>query len=243
MSILGSAALAMWWDMAPEKKAEFEDWHSREHFPERLAVPGFRRASRWTSATGGEGIFVMYELTSYAILSSDAYVSHLNTPTPWSARMMPHHRNMVRSQCRVLESTGGVTARHALTLQVSPLQERADDLRAFFRVLCTTLSQRPGIVGAHLLQHQTPSIAETTEQRIRNSADRVADWVFVALGYEAPVVEALIHADLSSAALRAAGAAEGALCGRYTLSHSATSEDIVNVRPTATGPGATGPAG
>ncbi len=75
MSLLGSAALAMWWDMAPEMKSEFEHWHSHEHFPERLAVPGFRRASRWTSADGGEGIFVMYELSSHAILSSPAYVA------------------------------------------------------------------------------------------------------------------------------------------------------------------------
>ena len=86
MLLPGSAALAMWWDMAPEMKSEFEHWHSHEHFPERLGVPGFRRASRWTSVPGGEGIFVMYELTSYAILSSDAYVSHLNTPSPWSPR-------------------------------------------------------------------------------------------------------------------------------------------------------------
>jgi hypothetical protein len=226
MSLLGDAALAMWWDMAPEIKSEFEDWHSHEHFPERLGVPGFRRASRWTSAEGGEGIFVMYELTSYAILSSTAYVSHLNTPSPWSLRMMPHHRNMVRSQCHVLESSGGAAARHALTLRVSPLPGRADDLRAFFRTLCAALVRRPGIVGAHLLRHQTPPVAETTEQRIRNSADRVADWVFVALGYEAPALASLVQADLADAALQASGAAEGALRGLYTLSHSATAEDI-----------------
>ena len=67
MSLLGDAALAMWWDMAPAIKSEFEDWHSHEHFPERLGVPGFRRASRWTCAEGGEGIFVLYELTSWAV--------------------------------------------------------------------------------------------------------------------------------------------------------------------------------
>ncbi|RYF70955.1 MAG: hypothetical protein EOO22_13415 [Comamonadaceae bacterium] len=230
MSIPGSAALAMWWDMAPEMKSEFEDWHSHEHFPERLAVPGFRRASRWTSATGGEGIFVMYELASHAVLSSDAYVSHLNTPTPWSTKMMPHHRHMVRSQCHVLESGGASVARHALTVRVSPLQGRAEDLREFFRTLCAALVQRPGIVGAHLLRHQSPAIAETTEQRIRNSADSVADWVFVAIGYDASALESLGHADLAAAALRASGAAEGALSGLYVLSHSATAEDAASDR-------------
>lgn len=229
MSLLGNAALAMWWDMAPEMKSEFEDWHSHEHFPERLGVPGFRRASRWTRADGGEGVFVLYEVTSHAVLSSDAYVRHLNTPTPWSTRMMPHHRNMVRSQCHVLASCGGSAARHALTLRVSPQQGRGDELLAWFRPLCTALVRRPGLVGAHLLQHQTPPMPETTEQRIRNSADRVADWVFVVMGYDAPVLEALVQDDLAAAALRSAGAADGALAGLYTLSHSATAEDVARL--------------
>ena len=55
MALLGQAALAMWWDMAPEQRTEFQDWHSHEHFRERLAIPGFRRATRWSAADGGEG--------------------------------------------------------------------------------------------------------------------------------------------------------------------------------------------
>ena len=40
MALLGKAALAMWWDVASDVNAEFQDWHSHEHFRERLAVPG-----------------------------------------------------------------------------------------------------------------------------------------------------------------------------------------------------------
>ena len=50
MPFLGSAAIAMWWDIAPAQRKEFEDWHSHEHFPERLSIPGFLRASRWAGA-------------------------------------------------------------------------------------------------------------------------------------------------------------------------------------------------
>ena len=81
MSLLGKACLAMWWDIAPDVRAEFEHWHSHEHFPERLGLPGFHRASRWTSASGGEGIFVMYELASYETLSSPDYLASLNAPS------------------------------------------------------------------------------------------------------------------------------------------------------------------
>src|ERR1051325_4766837 len=120
MSLLGKAALAMWWDIAPEVLADFEHWHAHEHFPERLSIPGFRRATRWRSASDSGGMFVMYELDAFEILSSPEYLAHLNAPTPWSARLMPHHRNMVRSQCRVLESAGGAVAGHALTVRLSP---------------------------------------------------------------------------------------------------------------------------
>jgi hypothetical protein len=100
MALLGSAAIAMWWDIAPAQRIEFEDWHSHEHFPERLSIPGFLRGSRWSGSN--DGFFVMYELETYDTLTSPHYLERLNNPTPWSTRMMPHHRNMVRSQCRVV---------------------------------------------------------------------------------------------------------------------------------------------
>src|SRR5690606_4250894 len=102
--MLGKAAIAMWWDMAAKWREEFEDWHSHEHFPERMGVPGFLRGSRWASAEGAEGFFVLYELDAYETLMSSAYRDRLNQPTPWSTKLMPQHRNMIRSQCRVLDS-------------------------------------------------------------------------------------------------------------------------------------------
>ena len=32
MALLGKAALAMWWDIAPDVNVEFQNWHSHEHF-------------------------------------------------------------------------------------------------------------------------------------------------------------------------------------------------------------------
>src|SRR3954447_15218984 len=81
VALLGTAALAMWWDIAPEVRADFEDWHAHEHLPERLSIPGFRRATRWSSTGSGEGMFVMYELDGYEVLASPAYAARLNSPT------------------------------------------------------------------------------------------------------------------------------------------------------------------
>ena len=226
MALLGKAALAMWWDMAAHARADFEHWHAHEHFPERLGIPGFRRASRWRGADGGAGVFVLYELEDRAVLSSAAYLARLNAPTPWSTRLMPEHRHMVRSQCHVLESRGGGVARHALTLRLSPAAGQDEALRTHVKALAATLAMRPGLVGAHLLRHEAPPIAPTREQQIRGSADQVADWVVVVCGYNQTALQAVATTDLAEDALLRHGAAPGQVRGLYTVAYSATPGDV-----------------
>jgi hypothetical protein len=218
--MLGQAALAMWWDMAPDVRDEFEHWHSHEHFMERLALPGFQRASRWADAAGGEGFFVLYELATYDVLVSPEYLARLNAPSKWSQRMMPHHRNMVRSQCRVLESSGGAVAGHAITVRFSPAAGSEAQLRKHFGSLALDRATRGGVVGAHLLQTETPAIAPTTEQKIRGLSDQAADWIFIVVGYDAQVLRQLAEGVFADGALRAAGSAEGAITRAFVLRHS-----------------------
>jgi len=226
MALLGKGAVAMWWDIAPEHRAEFEDWHTHEHFPERMGIPGFLRGARWGDANGGDGFFVMYELDAYETLTSPGYLSRLNAPTPWSTKMMPHHRNMVRSQCRVLESVGGGISRHALTVRLSPDEGADPRLRACLRDLAKILAGRKGTAAGHLLHTQTPKIAATTEQKIRGGADGAADWIFIANGYDRAALEVLARAELGDEALAAAGAKPGAVRGLYSLSQTNTAADV-----------------
>ena len=226
MALLGQAALAMWWDMAAGHKHEFEDWHTHEHFPERLGVPGFLRGSRWTSADGGDGIFVLYELRDHGVLSSPGYAARLNAPTPWSTKLMPHHANMVRSQNDVLESRGAAISRTAMTVRLSPSDGRADTLLARLQTLIGDWSSQPGASGAHLLRHRAPPIAQTTEQKIRGGADRAADWVLVVCAYEAAALESLAAGALSAASLQNLGAGPEVIRGIYTLATSATPQDV-----------------
>jgi hypothetical protein len=224
MALLGQAVLAMWWEVSAESRAELEHWHAHEHFPERLALPGFRRASRWTAVDDGEGFFVMYELDDHAVLASAPYVARLNAPSPWSTRMMPLHRGMVRSQCKVLQSHGAVTARHALTIRLSPRD--AEALQRGLGELAAVVVQRPGVVGLHLLRHEPSALAVTAEQQIRGNADRAADWVVVACGYDLAALRSLDAAELGETALQAMGAAPGAVRRLYGLAYSATPPDI-----------------
>jgi hypothetical protein len=225
MALLGSAALAMWWDVAADLRPEFETWHSSEHLPERLGIPGFRRASRWRSAAGESGFFVMYELERYEVLSSAPYLERLNAPTPWSAKMMPHHRNMVRTQCRVLASRGSHLARHALTVRLSPAVDGGTLLADTLHGQAEGLPARAGLTGMHLLQHERPAIAPTAEQKMRGG-DREADWVLVVNGYDLAALQAFAANDVHPERLAQAGAAPGAVPGLYTLSHAATAQDL-----------------
>jgi len=226
MALLGKAALAMWWNMASEMKSEFEDWHSHEHFPERLGIPGFLRSSRWTSADGGEGVFVIYELVDHQVLSSSGYLARLNDPTPWSRKLMPYHKDMVRCQSHVMASQGSLTARFASTIRLAIDSDKAPRLSSALTDLVGKLSVRPGFTGWHLLRHETPAIAQTTEQQIRGTPDQVADLVLIINAYDKAPLSALESELLSDQALKALGIGADPVRGTYSVSHSALATDV-----------------
>jgi hypothetical protein len=227
MSLLGKAALAMWWNVRPEQRSEFSDWHAHEHFPERMSIPGFRRGSRWTSTVETEGYFVLYELEQYETLTSNAYLDRLNDPTPWSTKMMPYHLNMVRSQCRVASSFGGGIATSLATIRLSPDAGRETDLKTALAEILRELAPKPGLTGAHLLLTDTPKTSSPTmEQQIRG-ADGVADWIVLLSGYDPDAVQKAVADRLSPSALRRGGAGENSIIGHYRLAFTLTALDLI----------------
>ena len=170
--MLGKAAVAMWWDIAPDVRAEWEEWHTVEHMPERLSIPGFLRGTRWTDGDGA--YFVLYETASLDTVTGGAYLERLNDPTPWSRRMMPHHRNMVRSLCLVRSSYGTGVPGMMATLRFSGQPPE--------------LPRRKGVSGAHYLESQPMPGAPTTEQKIRGG-DATADKVLLIGGYDMAAVQ------------------------------------------------------
>ncbi len=91
------AVLALWNDIDPARGAEYERWHTREHVPERVWVPGFRSGTRYERLSGeGARWFTLYAFDSLAPLASKAYQDLVHNPTPWSASMRPAFRNFLR---------------------------------------------------------------------------------------------------------------------------------------------------
>jgi hypothetical protein len=169
--MLGEAAVAMWWDVAPERRGEWEDWHSHEHMPERLSIPGFLRGSRWVA---GNSYFVLYEASSIDVLTGGVYLERLNNPTPWSRRMMPHHRNMVRSLCRVRARFGRGVGQVLATIRAETAEHAL-----------SPLVERKGITSACLLESEPMAgMPQTAEQKIRGG-DAEAGWIALIGGYDA----------------------------------------------------------
>lgn len=226
MTLLGDAAVAMWWTVDEGDRVEFHEWHSKEHFPERLGIPGFRRGSRWQAANDGT-FFVLYELASYDTLTSPPYLSRLNDPTPWSTKMMPLHRGMVRSQCRVLGSSGHGVATFMHTVRLSPLPDQEQALQQFLSALIERVPNVPGLTAAHLLRTETPLVEPTREQEIRGG-DAAADWILLVAGHVADAWPRLLGGRSVEDALNEAGAGELSL-GKFELVHAVTAEDVASV--------------
>jgi hypothetical protein len=210
--MLGAAAVAMWCDVALEVKDEFDDWHAHEHQPERLSIPGFLRGSRWVSIDGRNSYVMLYETQDEATVTAGPYLERLNNPTPWSRKMMAHHKNMVRSLCRVQASHGAGIGQFLRTGRFAPEAGQEEWLERRLAELLPSLPSRKGIVAAHLLRRiAQPATPQTAEQKMRGG-DGSADWIVLVNGYDA---DALAAVDLP-----------GAVSGIYNLACMLTPADL-----------------
>lgn len=143
MALLGSAFLALFNDFDPARDDEYNEWHSREHVPQRLSVPGILRARRYVDRADERfPYFTLYEMESAATMQSQPYLQLLDNPTPWSAKMRPGFRQFLRIPCEGLASRSEGLA-GAIGTWV--LEGQASDWAA----LCERIAQLPGMTGAH----------------------------------------------------------------------------------------------
>jgi len=104
----------------PAMEEEFNAWYDEEHLAERLAIPGFRSATRWVAdVPAGQGKYLAtYELDSVKVLSSPAYLERFQNQTPWSRRCLGKTVVFRRWVCEQVEpgNAGPHAAARALIL-------------------------------------------------------------------------------------------------------------------------------
>ena len=107
MPLNGSAFLALWNDVDPERDAEYNVWHTFEHVPERVGVAGVLSGRRYVAQERSEDrYFTLYELEALAALAGPEYVDVVEHPTEWSLSMRPSLRRFQRCPCSTLISLG-----------------------------------------------------------------------------------------------------------------------------------------
>lgn len=221
MPLLGTAAMLLNFDIEDAAIAEHDDWHTHEHLPERLSIPGFRRGTRWVTLRGAPRYTVLYEVDTLDVLASPAYLERLNNPSAWTQKMMPHYRGMNRGLCSVQGSWGFGLGHFGLLIRFKPKADAAEALHGWLNETLPGLTTQPGLGSAHLLQGALAA-AMTSEQRIRG-ADAAVDGALLVTGYDAEPLTALEAGGLSVAAWQARGAAgvSSLLCrSAYTLAAS-----------------------
>jgi len=224
MPLLGQAVMVLLFDVAEDAITEHDDWHTHEHFPERLSIPGFVRGTRWVAVDGQPRYFVLYEVEQLAVLTSPAYLERLNQPSPWTTKMMPYYRGMTRGFCSVAGSFGSGLGHFGLLVRFKPGAETGHSLRKW--LLLDTLPElpsRPGIGSVHLFERAltTPM---TNEQRIRG-ADATIDCALLITGYRHDALVSLMQAEFGETQLEQRGAT-GILHAMYRTDYSLVEDEI-----------------
>lgn len=216
MALAGSAAMVLFYGIEEGSIAGHDHWHTHEHFPERLGVPGFLRASRWVAVDAEPRYLVLYEVEALAVLSGAPYLQRLNNPTPWTAKMMPGFRGMVRGFCAATASAGDGFghALYSVRYTVKPGAEAGLQQWLAAEVL-PALAAQPGLASAHLLAPaaQPPM---TKEQGIRGK-DADLPPVLLVTGYDVAALARAASGALAPAEFERRGAQAPLARGVYRL--------------------------
>ena len=184
MSLAGKGVIAIWQDLIPEARQDYYEWHNRQHMPERLSIPGFRRARRFVAVTGAPEFYTLYEADSHGDVSGKAYLDRLNAPTEWTRRIMPAFRNMARAVCRVAYTWGIGEGGFMLTQRFAlPGEKRQDILAGLNESVLPPLADLPGVAAVHLcIADESASAVETFEKTFRATEDSTPPYVLMIEG-------------------------------------------------------------
>jgi len=201
MSLAGAAVVAIWNDITEEGRANFYEWHNREHMPERLGIPGFLRGRRYVSQDARPAYFTLYEVRDAAVLAGADYLARLNSPTPWTTDSVRHFRNVARSLCQIEASQGRGSSGWIGTLRFDCDPAQDVSLATEFARILAALAECAGIVATHTGRADlAASVAKTAEQAGR-PANAVPRWVVMVEGSTEVAIRDALAGPLSASAL------------------------------------------
>jgi hypothetical protein len=173
MSLLGSAVLVNWGGIKPDKEEGYNQWHSKEHMPERISLPGFLRGYR---AIGIEGTnlnhkyFMMYEAKNKEVFVSKEYLERLNNPTEWTKEILSNYISPSRTICSVISSKSIGSGNFILTVRFLDEQFNKNHDLEQLKVFISKVTEFQNITGMHfIVGDKSFGQMNTEEKKYRSS--------------------------------------------------------------------------
>jgi hypothetical protein len=191
----GSGFMIIWHDIKPESDAEYHRWHTREHMPERLGIPGFLRGRRGVDwSLPKHRYLTIYEGADLGVFGSAAYLERLNNPSPWSNQLQPAFLNFIRCGCAVVSSAGRGVGGAMATIRL-PFAGRGEaELREDSGALTQQILALDGVSSVHIgVARPEATSFKTRETELRGTTrDGVFDAVVVVDGIGRRELEAVM---------------------------------------------------
>ena len=180
MGLLGSAVLVNWGGIVQEKEIEYNEWHSKEHMPERISLPGFLRGLRAVGISGthlNHKYFMMYEAERKEVFTSKKYLERLNNPTEWTKEILSHYLSPSRTICSVISSksigVGGYFSTIRFLGENIPNNQNVENLKSFL----PKILKLNGITGMHIILGDSSYGQMNTEEKKYRSLQGLKDQI------------------------------------------------------------------
>ncbi|MDB5838572.1 MAG: hypothetical protein JWQ23_524 [Herminiimonas sp.] len=201
-------------DVLEGTEDEFNRWYQQQHLPERLAIPGFKRARRYQTVGGQPAYMCVYECDSIDVLSSPQYKERLANPTGWTREVMPNFRNMLRSACRETWSAGDGVGGAAIVVQCQAVIGKEAAARRFLQDdFGPRLMQTSPLVRISLWEgDEAATGGPSAEMALRGQQDDNVNWVLFIECFDLVQMALALHGQI----LASSGAETGLLIGSWT---------------------------
>ena len=173
MSLMGAAVLVNWGGVLEDKEIEYNQWHSLEHMPERISLPGFLKGFRAQGEPGTQiedRYFMMYEVKNKEIFVPKKYLDRLNNPTKWTKEILSSYISPSRTVCSVIASKSkGFSSFLAIIRFLDPYIVNKFNVEKL-KLSIPQIIKLVGVTGMHVfLGDNTFGQMKTEEKKYRSS--------------------------------------------------------------------------
>jgi len=182
------AFLAIWHDLLDEGKTDWEKWHTYEHIPERVGIPGFLVGRRYMNYNDPEQCcFTIYEGSDLSVFKSTPYLKRLNNPTPWTKKSALTFKNFTRGACKCVSTSGQKNGYGGALMTIRLLKgKNFSENSKYFDQLTSITNELEGIITSTLgICNAETTSTETTERKLRKGTSETSlEGVLIIDGYD-----------------------------------------------------------